>query len=212
MTINSKQHQAEFMPVYDGRNAKIRGLWKRGDKFYARLSIAYPGEDHPKVKDYWDALKQHPRFSPVTVFTASENKLKREHGQEMVWLIKGTPTDHNQHMLAIRRACKFGVDYVVNFTPGRVHFVLDGIDDVDVWSGRLRACHESIAGLKAQLPWRGIFSSPAAWSPRSAKVSWQHRLLLSSRRVATRSVFESSTPISMSIQGRCPRISMAKSM
>ena len=38
------------MPVYDGRNAKIRGLWKRGDKFYARLSIAYPGEDHPKVR------------------------------------------------------------------------------------------------------------------------------------------------------------------
>ena len=29
------------MPVYDGRNAKIRGLWKRGDKFYARLSIAF---------------------------------------------------------------------------------------------------------------------------------------------------------------------------
>ena len=38
------------MPVHDGRKAKIRGLWQRGDIFYARLKIAYPGEDYPKVR------------------------------------------------------------------------------------------------------------------------------------------------------------------
>ena len=38
------------MPVFDGRKAKIKGLWKRGDKYYARLEIAFPGEDCPKVR------------------------------------------------------------------------------------------------------------------------------------------------------------------
>ena len=91
-------------------------------------------KDHPKVKAYWDELKKHPRFSPVTVFQADRQKLEREGGTQMASFIKATPTDHNQHMLAIRRACKFGVDYVVNFTKGRVHFVLDGIEDLDVVS------------------------------------------------------------------------------
>ena len=50
MTLNSKRQRAEFIQVIDGRNAKIRGLWKRGDIFYARLQITYPGEDHPKVR------------------------------------------------------------------------------------------------------------------------------------------------------------------
>ena len=50
MTLNSKRQRAEFIQVLDGRNAKIRGLWKKGDKFYARLQITYPGEDHPKVR------------------------------------------------------------------------------------------------------------------------------------------------------------------
>ena len=50
MTLNSKQQRQEFKPVYDGRKAKIKGLWKRGDKYYARLKIAFPGEDSPKVR------------------------------------------------------------------------------------------------------------------------------------------------------------------
>ena len=50
MTLNSKRQRAEFIQVIDGRNAKIRGLWKRGDIFYARLKITYPGEDRAKVR------------------------------------------------------------------------------------------------------------------------------------------------------------------
>jgi hypothetical protein len=50
MTSNSKQQRQEFMPAYDGRKAKIKGLWKRGDKYYARLRIAFLGEDGPKVR------------------------------------------------------------------------------------------------------------------------------------------------------------------
>jgi len=43
-------HGGEYIPVYDARQAKIRGLWQRGSKYYARLKIAYPAEDHPKVR------------------------------------------------------------------------------------------------------------------------------------------------------------------
>ena len=50
MTSNSKQQRQEFMPAYDGRKAKIKGLWKRGDKYYDRLKIAFLGEDGPKVR------------------------------------------------------------------------------------------------------------------------------------------------------------------
>ena len=42
-------HGGEYIPIYDARKAIILGLWQRGSKYYARLKIAYPGEDHPKV-------------------------------------------------------------------------------------------------------------------------------------------------------------------
>jgi len=39
-----------FTPVLDGRKRKVRGLWHRGNRFYGRLKIAFPGEDAPKVR------------------------------------------------------------------------------------------------------------------------------------------------------------------
>ena len=50
MALNSKQQRAEFIPVHDGRKRKVRNLWQRGDIFYARLKIPYPGEDDAKVR------------------------------------------------------------------------------------------------------------------------------------------------------------------
>ena len=52
-------------------------------------------------------------------------------------------------------------------------------------------------------PWRGTSSSPAAWSPPSARVSHQRRSARCCRRAATRSGCASSTPISTSIRARC---------
>ena len=64
------------------------------------------------------------------------------------------------------------------------------------------ACPESLSLLKARLPWRGTFSSPAAWSPRSAKVSWLPLLaaLLQARGYKVR-IPQVSIPISTSIPG-----------
>ena len=74
-----------------------------------------------------------------------------------------------------------------------------------------RACQRAGALPKARLPWRGIFSSPAAWSPRLARVCSLPRSGRSSRRAAFRSASASSIPISTSIRGRCRPISTARS-
>ena len=39
-----------FTSVLDGRKRKVRNLWQRGDRFYARIKIAYPGEDRAKTR------------------------------------------------------------------------------------------------------------------------------------------------------------------
>ena len=39
-----------YTPVLDGRKRKVRSLWQRGGKYYARLKIAYPGEETPSVR------------------------------------------------------------------------------------------------------------------------------------------------------------------
>ena len=52
------------MPVFDGRKAKIKGLWKRGGKYYARFKIAFPGEDCPKARTSEKTRRLH--FIPPT--------------------------------------------------------------------------------------------------------------------------------------------------
>jgi len=60
MTLNSKQQPKEFMPVYDGRKAKIKGLWKRGDKYYAwlRMTGRAPVGAKPKMAEINSASSQ----------------------------------------------------------------------------------------------------------------------------------------------------------
>ena len=43
-----ERHAARFLPVFDSRKRKIRGLIRRGDKFYAQMRIAGPdGKSRP---------------------------------------------------------------------------------------------------------------------------------------------------------------------
>ena len=39
-----------FTPVFDSRKRKLRNLWQRSDRFYARIKIAYLGEDGAKTR------------------------------------------------------------------------------------------------------------------------------------------------------------------
>src|SRR5580765_154453 len=38
----SQSHALKFTKVKDGRKQPVRGLWKRGDRFYARLNVENP--------------------------------------------------------------------------------------------------------------------------------------------------------------------------
>ncbi|MDP7012298.1 MAG: hypothetical protein QF685_13075, partial [Verrucomicrobiota bacterium] len=42
--------ERSFTPVFDSRKRKLRNLWKRSDRFYARIKIAYPGEERAKTR------------------------------------------------------------------------------------------------------------------------------------------------------------------
>ena len=42
--------KTSFTPVLDSRKRKLRSLWKRGARYYARIKIACPGEDRPKSR------------------------------------------------------------------------------------------------------------------------------------------------------------------
>ena len=42
--------ERSFTPVFDSRKRKLRNLWQRGDRYYARIKIAYPGEDRAKTR------------------------------------------------------------------------------------------------------------------------------------------------------------------
>ena len=42
--------ERSFTPVFDSRKRKLRNLWKRRDRYYARIKIAYPGEERAKTR------------------------------------------------------------------------------------------------------------------------------------------------------------------
>ena len=43
----------QFTPVLDGRKRKVRSLWQRGDMYYARIKIAYPGGGFSQDFLFW---------------------------------------------------------------------------------------------------------------------------------------------------------------
>jgi len=46
---NAQNHTARFLPVLDSRKRKIRGLWRRGDRYYAQLRMDIGnGQSKPK--------------------------------------------------------------------------------------------------------------------------------------------------------------------
>ena len=89
MTLNSNQQRAEFIPVHDGRKRKVRSLWQRGDTFYARLKITYPGEEEAKVR----RVPLKARTVPEAIKELRALQVKRDKGQTIVR--ERTPTLNN---------------------------------------------------------------------------------------------------------------------
>ncbi len=47
---NRQSHAATFAKVMDGRKQAVRGLWRRGDRYYAQLTIEDPFTGQKKVR------------------------------------------------------------------------------------------------------------------------------------------------------------------
>lgn len=86
------------------------------------------------------------RFSPLSAFDASKDKLAKEgfrpasSGGSKTQR-EAAATDQNRAYLAIRRACKFGIGLAATsaaFAGGTVHFLLDGLDMAEVAEKRER--------------------------------------------------------------------------
>src|SRR3984957_17427407 len=71
-----------------------------------------------------------------------------------------------------------------------------------LWDRQIYPSQNRFGSFRSRVPWRGIFSSPAAWSPRLARVWLQRLWARFCRRAAIPSDCASSTPISMSIRAR----------
>ena len=69
-----------FTPVLDSRKRKVRNLWQRGDKFYARIKIAYPGEDHARVR----RVPLKATSVPAATKELRELQVKRDQGKSTV--------------------------------------------------------------------------------------------------------------------------------
>jgi len=69
-----------FTPVFDGRKRKVRNLWQRGDIFYARLKIPYPGEETPKVR----RIPLKAKTVPSAIKELRELQVKRDKGKTVV--------------------------------------------------------------------------------------------------------------------------------
>src|ERR1700733_2277700 len=71
-----------------------------------------------------------------------------------------------------------------------------------VRSRQIYSSQNRLGSVRSRVPWRGISSSPAAWSPRLARDSVQRLWARFSRRAAIPSACASSIPILMSIRAR----------
>ena len=66
-----------FTPVDDSRKRKVRNLWQRGDIFYARLKITYPGEEEAKVR----RVPLKAKTVPEATRELRELQVRRDKGQ-----------------------------------------------------------------------------------------------------------------------------------
>ena len=69
-----------FTPVLYGRKRKVRNHWQRGDIFYARIKIPYPGEETPKVR----CIPLKAKTIPSAVKELLELQVKRDKGKTVV--------------------------------------------------------------------------------------------------------------------------------
>ena len=91
-----------YTAVYDGRKRKVRSLWRRDGRFYARIKIAFPDEEVAKVR----RLPLKAKTVPDAMRELRELLVRRDHGRVVVR--ERTPTLE-----------EFGQQYLVRLAEGQ---------------------------------------------------------------------------------------------
>ena len=143
------------MPRYLG-NADAKQAQARDDRM--QTGMPPQGLTHER---YWDAISQT-KFSPARatglgVDPRNYDKLQKQTGKEIRQGEDNTATlKEMEYYLAIRRSCKFGLEYVCKTTASavRIHFALDGIDIKKITRKELDAGRSYITGSELRFAYR----------------------------------------------------------
>lgn len=104
------------------------------------------GEYAVALDKYYKDIKRH-KFSPLSSFDAPRDKLEAEG-----WKNAGESLRKDRYYLAIRRACKFGIEHVASQSSGAlIHFILNRFDQGDGWSDVLNKKPINVRGREAVL-------------------------------------------------------------
>lgn len=95
---------------------------------------------------YYNAISAH-KFSPLSSFDAPRDKLEAEG-----WKKAGESLSKDRYYLAIRRACKFGIEHVASQSSGAlIHFTLNRFDTGSGWADVLNKKPINVRGREAVL-------------------------------------------------------------
>lgn len=104
---------------------------------FSEQVLQVPVSSDLDVNAYQQALQSHPKFAPQNTKMASMRSLAK--GDELASGLSKADLDPKkladlEGLLAVRRACKFGIEDAVSRKGCKVHYILDGIVIADVVS------------------------------------------------------------------------------
>jgi len=98
------------------------------------------------LDSYYRDIEAH-KFSPLSSFDAPRDKVEAEG-----WKKAGESLRKDRYYLAIRRACKFGIEHVASQASGAlIHFTLNRFDQGNGWSDVLNKKPINVRGREAVL-------------------------------------------------------------
>ncbi len=90
--INAHIHAPTFAKVLDGRKQPVRGLWQRGDRFYARLSIENFSNGEKRVRRVPLVNSDGNAVDTVPQAIAELNRLRTQRSDDTLPKLGRTPT------------------------------------------------------------------------------------------------------------------------
>jgi len=150
--------QQQNLPKMSGYLGKADAKQARARDDRMQTGLPPQGLTHER---YWDAISQT-KYSPARVTglgldPGNYAKLQKQTGKEIRQGEDNTATlKEMEYYLAIRRSCKYGLEYVCMTTASavRIHFALDGIDIRKITGKELDAGRSYITGSELRFAYR----------------------------------------------------------